>query len=216
MKKIKTIIFDYDGTIHESIKVYAPAFREAYKYLVKNGFAKDKEWTDKEISVWLGYTSTDMWNEFMPELKGCEKENTSKIIGKTMIDIIRRGNAVLYDGAIDVLSYLKNKGYSLIILSNCKTEYLELHNKIFSLDKYFDELICTQKFNYKPKYEVFNYIKDKYPSDYVVIGDRYHDIEIKKHHDIKAIACTYGYGKTEEFEIADILISNIEEIKKYL
>ena len=216
MENIKTVVFDYDGTIHESIKVYTPAFREAYRYLVENGFAKNKKWTDEEISVWLGYTSVDMWNEFMPELSEREKKNASNIVGKTMLEVIEKGNAILYDGAIDVLSYLKNKGYKLIILSNCRTEYLKLHNKIFSLDKYFDELICTQKFGYKPKHEIFNYIKDKYPDKYVVIGDRHHDIDIKKYHDVKAIACTYGYGKMAEYDIADILISNIREIKNYL
>ena len=33
-KNIKNIVFDYDGTLHNSIKIYAPAFREAYNYLI--------------------------------------------------------------------------------------------------------------------------------------------------------------------------------------
>ena len=31
---MKYIIFDYDGTLHNSIKIYKPAFMTAYDYLV--------------------------------------------------------------------------------------------------------------------------------------------------------------------------------------
>lgn len=30
---VKTIIFDYDGTIHNTLGIYEPAFREAYQWL---------------------------------------------------------------------------------------------------------------------------------------------------------------------------------------
>jgi len=34
LEGIKTIYFDYDGTLHNSNKIYAPAFRKAYDFLV--------------------------------------------------------------------------------------------------------------------------------------------------------------------------------------
>ena len=36
MKK-GTVFFDYDGTLHNSMLTYGPAFREVYADLVKNG-----------------------------------------------------------------------------------------------------------------------------------------------------------------------------------
>ena len=39
---MKYIIFDYDGTLHNSIKIYKPAFLKAYDYLISNGYAKEK------------------------------------------------------------------------------------------------------------------------------------------------------------------------------
>ena len=32
---VKTIIFDYDGTIHNTLGIYEPAFREAYQWLAE-------------------------------------------------------------------------------------------------------------------------------------------------------------------------------------
>ena len=63
-----SLIFDYDGTLHDSIKIYAPAFRQAYAYLVSLKLAEERTWTDGEISPWLGFSSRDMWNSFLPEL----------------------------------------------------------------------------------------------------------------------------------------------------
>lgn len=43
---MKYIIFDYDGTLHNSIKIYKPAFMTAYDYLVDNGYAKKREFSE--------------------------------------------------------------------------------------------------------------------------------------------------------------------------
>ena len=39
---MKGVIFDYDGTLHESIRIYAPAFHRAYEYLVEKGHAPQR------------------------------------------------------------------------------------------------------------------------------------------------------------------------------
>lgn len=56
------LISDYDGTLHNSIKTYAPAFCSAYTYLIEKGFAASKEFSDLEISYWLGFTAEEIWN----------------------------------------------------------------------------------------------------------------------------------------------------------
>ena len=65
---MKYIIFDYDGTLHNSIKIYEPAFMKAYDYLVANGYANKRKFKEGEISRFLGLSATDMWNIFMPNL----------------------------------------------------------------------------------------------------------------------------------------------------
>ena len=44
------IIFDYDGTIHNSMKTYAPAFRDTMKWLSDGGYIAAKEDSDDELS----------------------------------------------------------------------------------------------------------------------------------------------------------------------
>ncbi len=212
IKNIKNIVFDYDGTLNNSLKIYAPAFKIAYDYLVETNQAKEKDWQDNEISTWLGYSSKDMWNNFMPNLPEVEKEKCSNIIGSNMVKFIEEGKAELYNGTIQTLKYLKDKGYNVIFLSNCKIEYMNKHKQMFNLDKYFSGFYCTEQFDFKPKYEIFKTIKNQYEGDFVIIGDRDVDIEIATIHNEISIGCSYGYGRDSELANADIVIDDIVEL----
>ena len=153
------IIFDYDGTLHNSIKIYGPAFRQAYSYLVEKGYREERSWKDEEISKWLGFSSKDMWNSFMPGLEEEEKQKCSYLIGIAMVKCINENKAELYAGTLETLEYLKNKDFNLIFLSNCKIQYMKENRRVFNLDKYFTDFYCTEEFNFLPKYKIFNYIK---------------------------------------------------------
>lgn len=216
LKDIKTIFFDYDGTIHNSIKIYAPAFRKAYDYLVQKGVAENRTWTDNEISYWLGFSSKEMWKNFMPDLDNDLMKEASSMIGMEMKNQIDNNNAELYDGALEVLQYLINKGYKLIFISNCGIYYRDMAKDTFILDNYFVEMACSEEYDYIPKYEILRRIKGKYPENMVIIGDRFQDIEAGKKNNISTIGCSYGYNKPDELKEADIIIHNIIELKKYL
>ena len=209
---MKYIIFDYDGTLHNSIKIYKPAFNKAYDYLVSNGYAQEREFTEAEISQYLGLSAKDMWNSFMPNLPSCEKEKCSSIIGEAMVEYISLGQAELYDGSVETLNKLKQLGYKLIFLSNCKISYMKKHIKAFDLDKYFIDFYCSESYDFRPKYEIFEVIKEKYKGDFIVVGDRYVDMELAKKHSLTSIGCTYVYGNYNELVDADYIIDNIEEI----
>ncbi|WP_272944476.1 HAD family hydrolase [Carnobacterium jeotgali] len=85
LKNIQTNIFDYDGTLHDSTANYIAAFKMAYNYLIENKKADPREWKDKEITKWLGYSSKDMWENFMPNLDAEHQATASKIIGETLL-----------------------------------------------------------------------------------------------------------------------------------
>lgn len=210
------LLFDYDGTLHNSIKIYAPAFRTAYAYLVKNGFVDSKEFTDQEISYWLGFTANDMWNSFLPNLPEDEKKKCSAMIGKDMINLINKGMAELYPQAESILQKLKDLGYGLIFLSNCKRVYMKAHIKQFRLDRFFSGFYCTEDYGFKAKHEIFRTIKADFSGDFIVIGDRFHDMEIAEKHSLQSIGCTYGYGTLDELKIATWRITELSDILNLL
>lgn len=214
--KIKTIFFDYDGTLHNSIKIYGPAFRKVYMYLVDQGFAQQREWTDREISYWLGFNPKEMWEKFMPGLDEGIRNKCSQIIGEEMKSLIEKGKPELYEGAIDTINYLKNRGYRLVFISNCKLSYKNAHRILFNLEDYFEDLACSEEYNFIPKYEILRDIKNKYPHEMVIIGDRFQDIEAGKKNNIFTIGCSYGFSLEGELRDSDLIIDDIRDLKKYL
>ena len=209
---IRTIFFDYDGTLHDSLKIYSLAFKKAYAYLVREGLAEDREWSDKEISYWLGYNAKDMWQSFKPDLSVELQQYCSNLIGSEMKELIERGKPVLYEGALDVLSYLKRNGFRLIFISNCNSYYMESHKRLFQLDRYFEAFICSEEHNYIPKHEILKSIKSSFPEKMVMVGDRKQDMEAGAKNGIHTIGCRYGYALAGELNEADILIDGIREL----
>lgn len=217
LSHVRTIIFDYDGTLHDSSKIYIPAFKRAYDYLVKNNKAEEKNWSDEEITQWLGYSKQEMWELFMPDLDPDFRQDASGLIGKTMLEMIQRNEARWYAGAVDTLEYLKDQGYTLLFLSNCSISYMDMHAERFGLNDYFSRLYCTEQFNFrKSKKDIVKLLKQDFEGEIVVIGDRFQDIETSELENVYAIGCTYGFGKREELEGADLLISDIGELRNYL
>ena len=206
------LIFDYDGTIHNSMLTYAPAFRDTMKWLSDNGYIADREYTDNEISRWLGFNSTDMWGQFHPELDISIREKARAMLGQNMAERVDNGEGALYEGAEDMLALLKSQGHKLIFLSNCRFHYLERHKRVFKLDKYFDDFYCCEAFNFIPKYEIFRKIAPEHNGTFIVIGDRFHDIETAVKNNLMSIGCGYGYGSEDELKDADLIVNSIYEI----
>lgn len=209
---IKTLVFDWDGTLHNTATLYNKAFRKSYAWLVSEGLAPEKEYTEEETSYYLGMNVPTMWKIFMPELDSQKKEIAAAMISNEMDRLITVGEAQLYPGTEDVLAKLKALGYKLVILSNCRHNYLELHKKCFQLDCFFDGYYAAQDYNFAPKEEIFCEIAKNFPGEYVMIGDRDSDLKPALVHHLLSVACDYGFGREGEMDKAEYHIQSIKEL----
>lgn len=213
---IRTLIFDWDGTLHESMHIYKKAFLKAFQFLVDHGYAEYRRWTEDEIRMFLGMNPKEMWASFTPKQTDEIIQVASSIISDSMSESIKNGEAKLYAGAWDVLMAMKAKGYRLVYLSNSKTYYMQRMDEAFGLKHVFDLMIASEMYQYVPKHDILHHIKDIFPKPWAVIGDRHVDMEAAKHHGAFAIACDYGYGKKEELKDGDLHIYTISELLEIL
>ena len=210
------LLFDYDGTLHDSLQLYAPAFQTAYDRLTELGYAEPRRWSAGEVRQWIGLTPEDMWDRFMPGLPETEKRTSGALIGSRMLEPIRGGRARLYPDVPEVLTALKQRGFRLLLLSNCPASYLEAHAECFRLDRYFRGLYCGEAFGSRPKYESCRELQTRYDGPCLVIGDRRQDMEIARRNGLRAIGCLYGYGSPEELGEADWLAGSPKELPTVL
>lgn len=210
------IILDYDGTVHDCGKIYVPAFRTGYKYLTDNGLAPVREFGSEEINGYLGYTIKEMWDRFMPSLADEHRDMCGKIIAAEMAKMVHEGKSRLYSGADTVLKTLKDDGHRLIFLSNCMRGYMETHRKAHELDRFYSDFYCTEDYEFKSKPEIFKYIREKYDGEFVVVGDRFLDLEIADLYSLKSVGCLYGYGVKGELDNATVTIKDISELPEAL
>lgn len=206
------LLFDYDGTLHDSLAIYAPAVQEAYDTLVTKGLAQPKTWERETIRQWIGLSPQAMWDQFQPNLSQTEKQAGSAQIGRRMQELVEEGRARLYPGVPQVLDALKARGVGMLLLSNCPLSYLQAHTACFGLERWFDGLYCGEEFQYRPKYEILPILQKRWSGDFLVLGDRDQDMEMARRCGVPAIGCTYGYGSPEELSGADFLAHSPQDL----
>jgi len=214
-----TIIFDFDGTLHESLVIYAPAVHQSIRYLIDvEGIAANFP-TDEDIAYWIGSAGIDVWDALVPGITPELKQICGSMVGQEMKRLTQSGEAKLYPFALEALGVLRDNGHTLIFLSNCKRDYMDTHAESFRLTEYFHGFYCAQDYGRQPKYRIFESIAVDFPVEsdaawqgYIIVGDRDKDIEIAQVHGLPFIGCTYGYGTLEELSEATLLCHTLEDL----
>lgn len=207
-----TIIFDFDGTLHDSMYIYRIALTRGYQWLVDAGKALPRELSDADMAANIGLTVQEAWARMCPEIPWSVAKDAAAIVGDTMHALIADGTARLYPGVPEMLQQLADAGYPLVFLSNCRTVYLEVSRKAFDLDRWFSGYYAAEQYGDIPKEEIFDIIRQEFPGPYIAVGDRYKDLALARAHDLKSVGCLFGYGSREELADATALVSSPAEI----
>lgn len=198
-----TIFFDFDGTLHDSMAIYGPAFRSAYAWLVEQGYKQPKEFSDEWISQWLGFTVEEMWTTFAPDLPEEVWRQAATIVGREMDGRTERGEAQLFEGVAQALDSFKQQGFDLAFLSNCRIAYCDVHRSNFDLDKWFCAYYCAEAFDDIPKWKIYQQVAANHAYPQVMVGDRFHDQEVAQNAHIPFVGCAYGFGREGELNQVD-------------
>lgn len=214
MPDYRTVIFDFDGTLHDCMAVYLPAVRDAYAWLVEHGYREPKEITTADIEGFIGLTPKEMWSRFAPDLPWEITQTPSKLIGLGMMRGMVDGTARLFPGTEEMLQSVVDAGLRPVFLSNCGTVYQDNARKAFGLDKWFVGYYNSEEFDGLPKEKIFETIRQEHEGGYIVVGDRYKDLNVARCHDLPSVGCMFGYGGAEELQDAWVCCDTIEEVGK--
>ena len=229
------LIFDYDGTIHVTMRIYKPAIAAVVDWLREECGQSVELPSDARISSWLGMNTADMWKDFMPELDDALKFRAGRRVGDHMLQNLQHGLGRWYHGAVEMLDTLKQKGFAMAVLSNCGNSYAQAHWDAFHMEQWFTAFFACETWNNAPKDEILLDIQKDLPgalkkspvvsTDWstaadseicAVIGDRSSDLHGAQAAGVPFIGCLYGYGSRGELEGSTHFAERPEEILQYL
>lgn len=211
MKKL--VIFDLDGTLLNSIADLACSTNHALK---ANGF---REREIHEYPFFVGNGINKLFERALPEGEKTE-ENIQKI-RKTFLKHYDAHNCdatVPYEGIMDLLSQLQEKGISMAVTSN---KYDSATKKIishyFKDIKFLSVMGNTEGVPAKPDPQiVFNTLKPYSfrKEEILYVGDSGVDMQTAKNAGIDACGVTWGFRPLEELKSfnPEFIVDRPEEI----
>ncbi|MCM3618261.1 HAD family hydrolase [Sutcliffiella horikoshii] len=215
MEKYKVILFDLDGTISDP--------KEGIVKSVQYALAK-MDIIESDIDKLEGFIGPPLQVSFA-EYYGFDEKESICAIDYYRERFKEKGmfENVLYPDITLLLTALKENDYLLVVATSKPTIFAEKIVKYFNLEQYFQVIVGSNlDGTMSSKTEIIQYILDKYtdyePSDFVMIGDRKHDIIGAKNTGIDSIGVTYGYGSLEEINGVEptYIVNSVEQLKAIL
>ncbi len=207
-----TVIFDFDGTLHDSLFIYRIALQRGYDWLVERGEAPKRTLSEDVMAANIGLTAQEAWTRMCPDIPWSISSGAAARVGEVMDALIDDGTARLYPGVPQMLQQVKDAGHVLVFLSNCRNAYRDAVRRAFGFDQWFDCYYTAEQFGGAPKEEIFETIRQEVDGPFVAVGDRYKDLALARAHDLPSVGCTYGYGTSEELSGATYLADSPGQI----
>jgi len=217
MNQMKIIIFDFDGVILDSENSHFIAFNEGLKNLNIN--ISEDEYYSKYISFDDRGVITNVVNDKNISVTNEEIDmiikNKNDYFESRLID-----NSKLFPGVEELIIQL-SKNFVLSIGSGANRSEIIKTLKNNNIYDYFEIIVSADEVNNpKPNPETYNRVLDNINTDFnineiIVIEDSPGGIEAAKSAGLKCIAITNTFDN-KELGKADIIVSNYEDILKYL
>lgn len=212
----KAFIFDLDGTLIDTEKLYKIFWPQAVK---DYGFTMTDEQRLALRSLGRPFVAEQMAEWFGPTFDYLEIKNHRKVI---MEEYVREHGIDKMPGAIELLEALKQKGITIAIATATDPERATryLRKAGISLD-YFDKLIsATEVPKGKPAPDIYLYACERLglePEDCIAVEDAPNGIRSAKAAGLKVIMVPDQAPATDDdSKYYDYCVKNLEEIISYL
>lgn len=210
----QTILFDLDGTLTDSGQGILNSVAYA---LEKMGI---EEPDTANLNRFIGPPLYESFSRFYQ----LNPEDTQSAVDAFRVYFKEKGmfENQLYPGIIPLLEELRTAGKTLVIATSKPEIFAKQVLEHFGIAHYFDVIAGASLDSSRiSKADVIGYAINQleaFPKHAVMIGDREHDIEGARMHQLPAIGVLYGYGNKQEFEKAGatMIVETVQDLKRVL
>lgn len=222
----KTIFFDLDRTLWDYranseltlldlVNRYAPELNAHFDTFLRSFY----EINDR---LWLEYRDGKLLKKELLTKRFVDVFKTMSIDAELFVEQIAQDyinespqKTKLFPHTIEMLEYLKNKGYRLFLLTNGFLEVQKVKIRESKLEPYFEKMITSEEAGYqKPDRKIFEYaieIVGAQKSDCIMIGDDL-DNDISGAHGAGMDTVYFNPKKVEHDSLPTYEIQNLNEL----
>ncbi|MBP3198477.1 MAG: HAD-IA family hydrolase, partial [Butyrivibrio sp.] len=211
----RVVMVDLDGTLTDSGRAITSSVEYALSHFGITDQPRNK------LETFIGPSLYDSFvREYHMSDEDCDK---AVALYRSIYEKERMYDVDIYEGIPTLLKNLKEKGFTVILITSKPLVFAERILERIELGKYFDHMVgptlSDHSSDKKRLIESAINTYDLYKNDCIMIGDTAYDIKGAQDAGIDSIAVTYGYGNTTDMinegatfiagsakEIGDILI----------
>ena len=188
-----SIIFDVDGTLWDSTEIVARSWSD---YLQTEEHM-DRTLTAKLLSSMFGQPLPDIARQLFPDVP--EEEQLRLIDGCCQAEhrALLKECAPLYEDLEKALALLSAK-YSLYIVSNCQSGYIEVFLEATGFGKYFKGHLCNGDNNLDKGSNISLIARTYDMKSPVYVGDTMGDFFSCRKAGVPFVFASYGFGDVPE------------------
>lgn len=204
---MKTLIFDFDGTIADSFETLLGVFEDITGRPQKLTAKEIQDLRGKSLREIIRYLKIKHWQ--LPRL----------ILKAKRMIAIKMTDIETFDGMPEALDQLQRDGHRMFILSTNGSENISKFLKNAELEDYFAKIYGD--IGLRSKSSALKKIMKKAklnPVDCVYIGDEVRDIEAAKKAGVTSVGVAWGFNNSRAIKNAapDFVAERPKDLVKYL
>ena len=206
--KYDGLIFDLDGTLWDS----GEGICQTWKEVISRYPEVKSTVTIEKLHACMGLQLEEIAGRLFPEVDSTMQMKLMNECCTYENEYLEKHGGIIYPQLENVLKVLSEK-YSLFIVSNCQSGYIESFFKAHDTAKYFNDIECYGNTGKSKGENIKLIIQRNNLNNSVYIGDTAGDAKSATDAGIPFIYARYGFGNVEKY---DYVIDSFDQLLQIL
>ena len=189
MDKLRVLIFDWDGTLVDSIKRIVEAMHMA------SDICAVPRCTDEEVRAIIGLAMPQAYDVLYPAADDTDLKQRYIHAYSEQYLLLEEEPSPFYPSVLDALEHYRSAGYKLAVATGKSRRGLHRVLSGHNMVDYFDITRCADETRSKPDplmlHEILKYCAAT-PEQAIMVGDSPFDLRMAKNANVPSIAVSYG------------------------